>query len=82
MTTVYVLCVFSIQALHYCEVLANTLTQKPGVYSQTLVQQVAELGDRLKGHDPQRLQTDQELPDPGWLTNIQNIAQQYQVRVL
>ena len=67
------------QALRYIEVISHTVLLNPGLYSAVLVRQLYELGNRLKYHDPLRLQSGEEFTDPQWLTQLAVTAQALEV---
>ncbi|XP_022244250.1 uncharacterized protein LOC106461550 isoform X2 [Limulus polyphemus] len=68
------------EALHYCEVISETVIKMPQMYSSTLVSQVYELASKLKYHDPHYTQEQgefEELNDPLWLINLANLHQAF-----
>ncbi|XP_064615926.1 LOW QUALITY PROTEIN: protein transport protein Sec16A-like [Liolophura sinensis] len=62
---------FTHAALHYCEVIASTVNQAPGVYPLPFVKQLCDLSCRLKYYDPQRQEMGYDLEDPYWLQQLQ-----------
>ena len=67
------------QALHYCEVIASVLQQCPGQYSALLVSSVYHLASRLKFCDPQRIQGSEDMGDPWWITQLQQLVKAFEV---
>ncbi|XP_070532270.1 protein transport protein Sec16A-like [Ptychodera flava] len=66
---------FAVQSLYYCETISNTITLAPQMFSQTLIEQLYELGNRLKYHDPQYY-SGNDISEPQWLFKLSMIQQQ------
>ena len=73
--------IYFTQALHYCEVIAGALLQRPGQYSLLLARLVYDLANQLKFADPQRLQGSEDMGDPWWITQLQQLVKAYEVGV-
>lgn len=66
------------EALQYVEVIARTVSSRPSTYSIDFIQQVFELGNRLKIHDvsysPDPAGEAEELP---WLLHLHQVLEDY-----
>ncbi|XP_023234695.1 protein transport protein Sec16A-like [Centruroides sculpturatus] len=68
---------FPQEALHYCEMISQTFHKLNGCISLDLINQVYNLADKLKYHDPHFTQGQgelEELGDPIWLINLKKLC--------
>lgn len=69
----------TIQAFHYCERIAKSICKSPTHYSQTLVNQLVNLSDQLRNHDPQMQAGVTQAENLRWLETLRNIVLRMQV---
>lgn len=70
------------EAIHYVEVIAGAILQRPTSYSAGFTKEVYELGDQLKYYDPVYSNGDGEtveLADPSWLRGLHSVIHNYNV---
>lgn len=67
------------EAVHYVEVIANTISKFPSQYAPYFIQEVYNLGNMLKYYDPVCNTNEGNLNDPEWLLRLLNILNDYQV---
>lgn len=67
------------EAVHYVEVIANTIVKFPTQYSPYFVQEVYNLGNTLKYYDPVYNSSEGIVDDPEWLLQLLNVLNDYQV---
>lgn len=70
------------EAVHYVEVIANTIAKQPSQYTPSFIQEVYDLGDMLKYFDPvynNSEDVEDSNNDPEWLVHLLNILNDYQV---
>ncbi|XP_069689503.1 protein transport protein Sec16A-like isoform X2 [Periplaneta americana] len=73
------------EAIHYVEVIAETIQQGPSYYDISFIKQVYELGDQLKYHDPicnSGEGEDVNLSDPAWLSGVRNVIHNYNMGLI
>jgi len=73
------------EAIHYVEVIAGAILQRPTCYSVGFTKEVYELGDQLKYYDPVYNNGDGEaveLADPSWLRGLHNVIHNYNVSTI
>jgi hypothetical protein len=73
------------EAIHYVEVIAGAILQRPTSYSASFTKEVYELGDQLKYYDPVYNNGDGdavELADPSWLHGLHTVIDNYNVSTL
>ncbi|XP_052130597.1 uncharacterized protein LOC113215394 [Frankliniella occidentalis] len=71
------------EAVHYCEVMSRLVVQNPHQYDSGFIHDIAELGERLKFHDPY-YSTGGDLSaqgNPDWLLQISSISNEGNVEV-
>jgi hypothetical protein len=70
------------EAVHYVEMIAGAILQRPMSYSASFVNEVYDLGDQLKYYDPlysSREGETVELADPSWLRGLHSVVYNYSV---
>lgn len=67
------------QAVHYIEVIANTIAKLPVLYPPHFIQEVHNLGNMLKHYDPVCTSSEGTVSDPEWLLELLNILNDYKV---
>lgn len=71
------------EAVHYVEVIANSIAKHPSHYSPSFIQEVYDLGNVLKYFDPVYTSSESvEDCDPEWLSHLLNILNDYQLGVI
>lgn len=73
------------EAVHYVEVIANTIAKHPSNYAPHFIQEVYDLGNMLKYFDPVYNSSEAvegSVSDPEWLLHLLNILNDYQVLAL
>jgi hypothetical protein len=73
------------EAVHYVEVVAGSVLDRPTSYSASFIKEVYDLGDQLKYCDPlysSREGETVELADPSWLHGLHNVIYNYSVSTL
>jgi hypothetical protein len=73
------------EAIHYVEVIAGAILQRPTCYSVGFTKEVYELGDQLKYYDPVYNNGDGEaveLADPSWLRGLHNVIHNYNIGII
>ncbi|XP_077969364.1 uncharacterized protein LOC120345146 isoform X5 [Styela clava] len=70
------------QALHYCERIAKSVCRSPTSYSFTLVNQLVNVSDQLRHHDPQIHAGMADGESPRWLETLRNINSQIQCKLI
>jgi hypothetical protein len=73
------------EAVHYVEVIAGAILQRPMGYSPSFVKEVYDLGDQLKYHDPlysTREGETVEVADPSWLRALHSVVYNYSVSTI
>lgn len=74
-----------VEAVHYVEVIAGSVLERPTSYSASFIKEVYDLGDQLKYCDPlynSREGETVELADPSWLCGLHNVIYNYSVSTL
>jgi len=67
------------EAVHYAEVISNTIMRQPSLYPAQFIQEIYDLGDMLKYSDPLYNGAASDGGDPQWLTQLLPILADYQV---
>jgi hypothetical protein len=73
------------EAVHYVEVIAGAILQRPTGYSASFVKEVYDLGNQLKYYDPlysKREGETVELADPSWLHGLHIVVYNYSVSTI
>lgn len=73
------------EAIHYVEVIAEAILQRPTSYSASFTKEVYELGDQLKYYDPVYSNGDGEaveLADPSWLHGLHSVIDNYNIGII
>lgn len=70
------------EAVHYVEVIANTIMKQPSLYSPPFIREVYDLGDMLKFSDPVYTSSESDGTDPDWLQQLLPVLADYQVNTL
>lgn len=68
------------EAVHYVEVIANTIAKFPAKYPPYFIQEVYNLGSMLKYYDPVYNSSEGSINDPEWLLQLSSVLNDYQVR--
>ncbi|XP_041368328.1 protein transport protein Sec16A-like isoform X2 [Gigantopelta aegis] len=69
---------FPQEALHYCEVISTAVQHSPAWFQPAFVKVLYEMANRLKFHDPQRLQEGDDADDAVWLQQLHRICLGYE----